>query len=266
VIPPRTDLSGDAIPPPLPSRFPVLDRLRNLIWWGAGISLLLHLALAPFAGLYKPSHASEAESSVVSVAHKIKVVVPTPPPPTPTPPPQKSTPPPRSATSAPQPKVQLKLNVPKTTSHSADGPSESTYNAPKSGSENGVPQGDAATGAPGNGAGEAAGTPASPAPIPTPTARPACAVPNAVARMVQPVELEYPESARQQGIVGSVDVVVTLDAAGAVLKTAVFKSAHNSALDLAATNAARASKYAAEIVDCKPTGGSYLFHADFTSQ
>ena len=53
-----------------------------------------------------------------------------------------------------------------------------------------------------------------PPPTPTPPPRPACAVPSADARVVDKAEPEYPEVARASGIVGAVDVKVTLSPPG----------------------------------------------------
>jgi protein TonB len=251
-----------ALPPPLPSRFPWLDRLSGLLAWGFAVSVVLHLAFGPLLGAYKPAAGTPEEVQKVSLSHKIKVVVPTPPPPTPTPPPLKSTPPPRSATAAPQPKA-LKLNVVHLKSSSNSGPSEHTYVAPKSGAENGVPAGSQAANAP---AAPAAPAPAAAtaAPTQTPSPKPACEAPHVDATVVKVAEAEYPETARQSGAVGSVDVEVSLTATGAVTGTSIYKSSGNAALDAAGVRAAQDSTYKPELLDCKPSPGTYLFHADFT--
>ncbi|MGB8204407.1 MAG: hypothetical protein WCE83_07000, partial [Candidatus Baltobacteraceae bacterium] len=134
----------------LPVPLPPAEKVRSFLGWAFVISLALHLIFGPILGLYKPPREDKPEIEKVSVTRKIKVVVPTPPPPTPpptpTPPPKQTPPPVRTTNPPPQPK--LKLNVVHTTSKSASGPSESRYVAPAAGNENGVPQGTAASGAP----------------------------------------------------------------------------------------------------------------------
>lgn len=262
-----------ATPAPAPLR--PADRVRSFLGYAFLISLLVHALTLPFFGL-KGRQADKPEVEKVSVTKKIKVVVPTPPPPTPTPPPPtpppKQTPPPVKQTNPP-PQVKLKINPPKTTSKSVSTSSEQKYVAPKIGSQNGVPQGNvasapAAPAAPARPA--ATGVPATPAPTPvptpTPTPKPACANPNADATTTQAVEPDYPDIARQQGAVGTTQVKVSLDAAGHVLDASVQKSAGNAALDQAAVKAAKASSFAPETVNCVKTAGSYIFRADFTGQ
>jgi hypothetical protein len=45
----------------------------------------------------------------------------------------------------------------------------------------------------------------------------------------------------------------------------IYKSANNMAMDQAALVAARRSSYAPKVVDCAPTQGIVLFHAEFKS-
>jgi protein TonB len=257
--------AGSPLPPPLPRRFPALDRLRNLFAWGVAVSVAVHLAFGPLLGFYKPSHAEQGETEKVSVSNKIKVVVPTPPPPTPTPPPVKPSVQVAPKQQAAPKKEALKLNVVHTTSNSKSANGDgAAYAAPAEGGENGAPGGTAAS-APPAAPSAAPATAAPPPPTPTPTPRPACAVPNLEARMVRQEEPDYPESAKMNGVVGSVDVRVTLSPSGAVLHAAVYKSSGNAALDNSAVLAAQASTYAPEVAECKPVGGNYLFHADFTN-
>ena len=257
--------------PQQPGRQPSTGaRIRNFIGWAFVISLALHAIALPFLHL-RGANRDKAEVEKVSVTKKIKVVVPTPPPPTPTPPPPtpppKSTPPPVKQTNPP-PVKKLVVTPPKTTSVSKTGPSEHRYVKPPAGDENGVPQGNAATGAP---APVATGVPKAPAPTPvptpTPTPKPQCAVPNAQAAIRgTAVEPDYPDIARQQGAVGTTSVKVTLDPTGSVTDVSVYKSAGNAALDQAALKAARATAYTPDIVGCVKTAGSYIFEADFTGQ
>ncbi len=249
-----------ALPPPLPSRFRWLDRLRGLLVWGFAVSVVLHLTFGPLLGAYTPATGEPEAVEKVSLSHRIKVVVPTPPPPTPTPPPEKQTPPPSRTTAAPQPKP-LKLNVVRTTSKSADGPTEQKYVAPAAGSENGAPDSKGTSDA--HAAPAATAAPAT-APPPTPTPKPACADPHVEAAVVKISQPVYPEVAREAGDVGSVDVQVSLSAAGTITGTSVYKSSGNAALDMAGVHAAEESTYAPEMLDCKPVAGTYLFHANFT--
>lgn len=241
-------MNTPTLPPPLASRFPWLDRLRGLLAWGFAVSVLLHVTFGPLLGAYKPAAGAPEEVQKVSLSHKIKVVVPSPPPPTPPPtsPPLKSTPPPRSATAAPLPKA-LKLNVVHITSSSKTGPSEQSYVAPESGSESGVPAGKGAAVPVAGPAATAA--PAATPPPPTPSPKPACENPHVDATVVKEAQAEYPETARQ---------------VGAVVGTSIYKSSGNAALDEAAIAAAGESTYRPEMIDCKAAPGTYLFHADFT--
>jgi len=242
--------------------------VRSFLGWAFLISLAFHAVALPFFGLKRPN-TEKQEVEKVSVTKKIKVTVPTPPPPPPTPPPPtpppKATPPPVKQTNPP-PQVRIKLNVTKLTTHS--GPStENKYVPPPKGSGEGNPNGTTASGPP---VPPSTGVPATPAPTATPipaTPKPSCANPNAQAGIVgQPADLDYPDIARQQGVVGSTDVQVTLDATGNVTDVSIHKSSGNAALDQSAIKAAKATRYSPEIVGCVKTAGAYLFKADFNGQ
>jgi protein TonB len=239
------------------------ERVKSFLGWAFVISIGLHLIFGPILGSYKPPRADKEETQKVSVSKKIKVVVPTPPPPTPPPPtpPPKNTPPPVKTTNPP-PVQRLKLNVVHTTSKSNSSSSENQYVAPKQGSEQGAPNGNAATGP----ISTAPAATAPPAATPAPTQKPSCANPNVPATTTRPVEPDYPEMARQQGMTGTVQVKVTLAATGSVQGAVVYKSSGSAALDNAAIAAAKQSSYAAEVDNCVPTAGTYLFRADFTGQ
>jgi protein TonB len=244
------------------------QRVRSFLGWAFLISLLIHAVTL----LLVPSTQQEAkkeEPEKVSVSKKVTVKVPTPPPPTPTPPPPtpppKATPPPVKQTNPP-PQPKLKVNPPKTTSQSKSASSVQRYIAPAAGNENGNPNGTSNSAPP---APVATGIPATPAPTPippTPTPKPQCPNPNMEATVTNQVDPDYPDMARQQGIEGTTQVKVSLDATGAITGATVYKSAGNIQLDNAAIAAAKASKYAPEIVNCVKTAGSYLFRADFSSQ
>jgi protein TonB len=231
------------------------ERIRSFLGWAFVLSILIHLAVAPFLkNMTQQNETQEVEK--VSVTKKIVVKVPTPPPPTPTPPPPtpppKSTPPPKKV-EPPQPK--LKLNVPKTTSHNASTTtSENKYVIPKTGSENGVPQGTAPSAAP-----------APPAPTAPPgTPKPACKTPFQDATVVQQAQPDYPDSARELGL-GEVQVAVqvTIGPTGSLVDAKIAQSANNMALDQAALAAARQSTYAPKIVNCQAVQGDYLFRVTF---
>jgi len=254
--------------PPAPGSPSPRARIGSFIGWAFLLSLLVHAIVLPFVHL-KTHSADKQETEKVSVTKKIRVQPPTPPPPTPTPPPPTppphNTPPPVKQTNPP-PQPKLVVHPPKQVSHSNSGPSEKKYDVPKVGSENGVPHGTVASAAPVKGPVSTA-PPATPAPTPTPTTKPACADPNKAAAIKgSPAEPEYPDIARQQGAVGTTLVKVTLSATGSVTDASVNKSAGNPALDKAAIDAAKATQYTPDTLNCVPTAGSYLFQADFTGQ
>jgi TonB family protein len=149
----------------------------------------------------------------------------------------------------PQPK--LKVNLVHTSSKSATGSTENTVAQPKNGSEGGAPQG-VGTGPP------------QPATAPPGTPKPACANPNVEATVTNPVQPDYPESARDLGLGAvTVEVEVTVGPSGNLITAKVYKSSSNMAIDQAALRAARQSTYSPKLVECSPTQGDYLFRADF---
>ncbi|PZR58538.1 MAG: hypothetical protein DLM50_03400 [Candidatus Meridianibacter frigidus] len=234
------------------------ERARNFFWWALAISLFAHAVLGPLIP-FKQAHTEDQQTEKVSVEHKAKIKVPTPPPPTPTPKPTeqpKTTPPPKPVPHQVVP--QLKVQPPKTTSKGG-GPSETKYVAPVHGSQNGVPNGTAASTPSGAG---------SPGPVaaatPTPTPKPQCAEPNKDAVATSLVAPEYPESAKTANL-GPVVVIVkvALSAGGSVLDTSIIQSGNNSALDQEALRSARHSSYAPEVRNCVPVAGVYSFRAQF---
>lgn len=228
---------------------------RRFLLYGFAISIALHLIFGPFVQ-WKQIHSEEKEVEKVSVTKRVtKVVTPKPtptPPPSPTPKPVTQTPPPNT----PPPKqVRLRVEPPKTTSQSVGGATEAQYNV-KSGSQEGVPQGTLNT-----------GPPAAPPAAAPPTATPrACANPNADAIATDKVTPDMPEIARQMGATGTAQIKVDLDESGKVLGVAVYKSTNNRALDEAAKQAARQSKYRPETRNCVAVSGSYLYTVTFENQ
>ena len=71
--------------------------------------------------------------------------------------------------------------------------------------------------------------------------------------------------AQQQGIAGTVQVIVSLDAASHIVGTRI-QSSPSVVLNQAALTAARQSKFQTEIRDCKPIAADYIFSVDFKSQ
>lgn len=275
--------------PPLPRRFPWIARLRGLPRWGLAASLALHALLAAAVASYQPVGVPAAAEDVI-YANIVGVTPPPPSPPPPTPVPTvRPLPAPQERVAAgggvsarrPLPAAHakpLKLNVYRSTSRTTGQAVEQGYTSPRGGSANGVPggtgtapaQGAAPAGVPGNGGTAAAIEAGTASPAPTATPRPpapsptaTCAVPHADARAVHVVEAEYPAQAVTLRASGTVLVRITLTAAGAVADASVYRSAHNRFLDQAAVEAARASTYAPEEVQCVPVGGVDLFRADF---
>lgn len=262
------------LPPPLRSAPVPLQRMRALLGWGFGASIAFHAILAPVAGAYKPPIAEAPEITMVSISKRTTIKIPTPvptPQPTkpPTPPPDRPSPPP-SPIAAPvsvhsaMPQARLKIDVPKNTSK-AGSSAEPKYNVER-GSQEGVPQGTLAS-APPSGAGAIPSVlPSESSAAPARTAKANCAVPNVGATTSRAAEPDYPESARESGTTGEVEVLVSLSAAGVPTAAVINKSSGNAALDAAAIRAARESFYLPEIVACQAVNGTYLFLASFTAK
>ncbi len=241
-----------------------VDRAKWFLLYGFAISIALHLILGPFVQM-KTTQTQEDRPQKVTV-----VRVPTPPPtppPTPTPqptppptPPPKETPPPN--TPAPQ-QPKIKINTLKTNTKTNQGPTESA-NKYTTGNTQGIPQGQG-TGPPST-APPATPAPAPPTPTPKPTPVPlACARPNIPATTLRAVEPDTPPMAAQQGITGTVQVVVSLDASSHVTGTHV-QSSPSALLNSAALSAARSSTFQTEVRDCKPIAADYIFSVEFASQ
>ncbi len=74
----------------------------------------------------------------------------------------------------------------------------------------------------------------------------------------------YPESARELGATGVVDIKVALTESGVITGVSVYRSSRTPSLDMEALRVARASTYTPEQLDCKPVAGTYLLHVTFT--
>ena len=92
-----------------------------------------------------------------------------------------------------------------------------------------------------------------------------CARPNVAATTLRPVEPDTPALAQRQGIQGTVQVIVALNAQSEVVGTRI-QTSPSAVLNDAALAAARASTFQTEIRDCKPIAAEFIFSVDFTSQ
>jgi protein TonB len=249
-------------------REPAHARVRSFLGWAFIISIVIHAATLPFFGMKAQAHERQ-ENEPLSVSRIVHAKPPAPPSPTPTPPPP--TPQPRSTS---QPMRSANLPPPEhrtihvvSTRKTADPHAGHAYVAQNNGNDDSGHGGPPAFGSPGPAttAGPAIAAP-TPAP-PTATPKPSCANPNAGAGIKgEPAELTYSDAAKDQGESGTTEVEVTLDATGAVIAVSVHKYSGFALLDRAAIDAARATEYTPEIVDCVKTAGRYIFRADFDSQ
>jgi periplasmic protein TonB len=216
------------------------EKVRNFVGWAFVISLVVHAAVAPvFPDLTR--HNEDTTVEKVKVEHKVKVKVPTPPPPTPTPPP---TPQPNQQQQKSSQQPRLKVNLVKTTNSNNTSSTQQTYVQPKTGTQNGVPAGQG-TAAP---------------------AKATCATPYADATMRSMVTPEYPQAAKEAGFGdATVLIEVSIGPSGSLVGASVYKSSGNMSIDQAALRAARESTYNPKFVNCTPSSGNYIFHADFVS-
>ena len=239
------------------------DRARNFLAYGFGISIAVHALVLPFVHAER-TFAQEPPLPDLHITH-----IPTPPPtprPTPTPAPTvPPTQPPREKPHPPSPQAHpIKIHTLHTDSVHRGGPVEAP-NAHATGDPHAIPDA-VATGAPV--AVKPADTPAPPAatPSPRPTPTPlSCARPNVPATTVRALEPETPSLAQQQGISGTVAVIVSLDAQSRVVGTRI-QSSPSAVLNAPALAAARGSQFKTEVRNCEPIAADYIFSVDFTSQ
>jgi TonB family protein len=71
--------------------------------------------------------------------------------------------------------------------------------------------------------------------------------------------------AAQQGISGTVAVIVALDENSHIVGTSI-QSSPSALLNQAALSAARQSTFQTEVRDCKPIAARYIFSVEFSSQ
>jgi outer membrane biosynthesis protein TonB len=238
------------------------ERARSFLLYGFAISMVVHLTVLPFVHRVPTAAADETPPDVVH-----RDPMPTPPPtPRPTPPPPPTaqpTPPPHDKPQTPQPqRPPLRINAPHQDSQHHGGNPENP-NAYPTGNPNGVPHGEG-TAAPLASAVPAAAATATPTPHPTPTPL-SCARPNVPATTLHALEPETPAMAAQQGISGTVSVVVSLDAQSRVVATRV-QSSPSALLNQPALAAARGSQFRTEVKNCEPIAADYLFSVEFTAQ
>lgn len=236
---------------------------RNYLAYGFGISIAVHLIVLPFVRMEKTAQAEERGPDVVDVFH-----APTPPPsPPPTPKPTvpptqppRATPPPQREQQQPPP-----IRAPHQDLHPHAGPGEPA-NRHTTGDPNAPPDARGTAGPSAPDAVVAPGPAATPAATPRPTPTPlSCARPNVAATTLRPAAPDTPALAQQQGIAGTVQVVVSLDAQSRVVGTRI-QSSPSAVLNQAALAAARGSQFRTEIRNCDPVAADYIFSVDFTSQ
>jgi TonB family protein len=92
-----------------------------------------------------------------------------------------------------------------------------------------------------------------------------CAVPDIPALVVRAMFPDTPAAAEGSHLSASVDVLVSLDAAGHVVNATVERSGA-AVLDGSALAAARGSTYQPALHDCKPAASTYLFKVDYNAQ
>ena len=235
-----------------------MTRARRFLAYGFAISLALHAFTLPFIHAER-AQAHEDGPDVLNIDP-----IPTPPPlppatPTPAPterPTQRPREKPRAAAS-PRP---LGIAPPQADTHRG-GPAEPA-NAPAVGDPRGIPDAPAAAAA-GN---DALVKPAaSPEPTPRPTPTPlSCARPEVPATTIRALEPETPALAQQQGVSGTVAVIVSLDAQSRVVGTRI-QSSPSAVLNGAALAAARGSQFRTEVKNCEPVAADYIFSVDFSA-
>jgi len=101
-----------------------------------------------------------------------------------------------------------------------------------------------------------------PRPTPTPAI---CARPNVAASVIKAVEPDTPALGAQQGIYGTVQVVVSLNAESQVTATRI-QSSPSAVLNQAALAAARRTTFQTGIRDCRPIAADYIYSVEFEPQ
>jgi TonB family protein len=108
--------------------------------------------------------------------------------------------------------------------------------------------------------------PAAPDPTPQPTPTPlSCTRPDIPPATIRAVAPETPALAVQQGITGTVVVVVSLDAQSRIVATRIASSP-SAVLNGAALAATRGSQFRTEVKNCAPRAADYTFSVEFTAE
>lgn len=92
-----------------------------------------------------------------------------------------------------------------------------------------------------------------------------CERPNVPTTVISAQEPDMPAMAQQQGISGTVNVIVSLDEHSEIVATKIQSSA-SVLLNSAAQAAARQSTFQTEIRNCKPVPSDYVFSVEFSSR
>lgn len=208
---------------------------NRILVWALAISLAIHAVFAIVARTMPPAQAEPDKPQHISI---VRIAPPPPTPPATPRPEQKHTASPRHASTHARTSVHPPRVVVNGGGSVSAGPLVVATAGPS------IPGDD--------GAGSA-----------TPSPSPACSNPYVQAHVIDPISPDVPEDAA--GIAATAQVQVTLDDRGRVTDAHIYASSGTMSLDRAAVLAARRSTYAPQVVDCQPTGGSYLFKVDFTS-
>jgi outer membrane biosynthesis protein TonB len=240
------------------------ERARSFLVYGFAISIVAHVIVLPFVHAMPTVAAQEPDPGDLRITH-----MPTPPPtPRPTPTPRATVPPTPPPHATPQPpaahaqRIKIRTHVQDATPH---GGRAEAPNSHEVGDVHGIPGGDGTPG-PAASAAPASTAAAAPTPTPRPTATPlSCARPQVPATTVRALEPETPAMAAQQGVSGTVNVVVSLDAQSRIVATRI-QSSPSALLNGAALAAARGSQFRTEVKNCEPVAADYLFSVEFTAQ
>ena len=241
------------------------ERARSFLAYGFAISIVAHVIVLPFVNALPTAMAKEPDPGDLRIVN-----IPTPPPtPRPTPTPRATlppTPPPHATPHAPAPHARpIKIHTQVQDSTPRGGRAEAP-NAHEAGDVNGIPGGDGTPGPAASAAPAAIAAQPTPSSTPRPTPTPlSCARPQVPATTVHALEPDTPAMAAQQGISGTVGVVVSLDAQSRIVATRV-QSSPSALLNGAALAAARGSQFRTEVKNCEPVAADYLFSVEFTAQ
>jgi periplasmic protein TonB len=83
------------------------------------------------------------------------------------------------------------------------------------------------------------------------------------ARLIRSVKPDYPSAARREGVVGSVDMQITVSQSGAVTDVAVIQADPPGMFEKSAVSAVRKWKYEPQYVDGLPADAHLSVHLDF---